>query len=120
MYLLSKRVGAIKTCTKIGVTHGGRFKLEDPNGEQVGGDLNMSDVAGDTLLVSEGGLEFLITDGGTNFAVADFITLVVTDLGAKWTPWVEDGEPLRMDFDTADDQLFLVSTEGIHLMEEVE
>jgi len=81
----------ILTCTKVGVTHGGRFKLEDPNGVQVGGDLNMSDVAGDTLLVSEGGLEFLITDGATNFDVADFFTLVVTDLENKWTPWVEDG-----------------------------
>ncbi len=80
----------VLTCTKVGVTHGGRFKLEDPNGEQVGGDLNMSNVASDTLLVSEGGLEFLITDGATNFAVDDFFTLVVTDLGAKWTPWVED------------------------------
>ena len=80
----------ILTCTKVGVTHGGRFKLEDPNGEQVGGDLNMSDVSGDTLLVSEGGLEFLITDGATNFAAADFFTLVVTDESAKWVPWVED------------------------------
>jgi len=81
----------ILTCTKVGVTHGGRFKLEDPNGVQVGGDFNMSDVASDTLLVSAGGLEFLITDGATNFDVADFFTLVVTDLENKWTPWVEDG-----------------------------
>lgn len=80
----------VLTCTKIGVTHGGTFKLEDPNGVQVGGDLVMSDVAGDTLLVSEGGLQFLITDGATNFAVNDFFTLVVNDLEGKWVPWVED------------------------------
>lgn len=77
-------------CTKVGVTHGGRFKLEDPNGVQVGGDFNMSDVAGDTLLVSAGGLEVLLTDGATNFAVGDKFTLVITDESGKWVPWVED------------------------------
>lgn len=77
-------------CIKAGVTHGGRFKLEDPNGERVGGDFNMPDVASDTLLVSAGGLEVLLTDGSTNFAVGDKFTLTITDLGDKWTPWVED------------------------------
>jgi hypothetical protein len=77
-------------CTQVGVTHGGRFKLEDPNGEQVGGDFNMSDVAGDTLLVSAGGIEVLLTDGATNFAVGDKFALTITDLEGKWVPWVED------------------------------
>ncbi len=77
-------------CILAGVTHGGRFKLEDPNGERVGGDLNMSDVAGDTLLVSEGGIEVLLTDGSTNFIAGDSFSLAITDLGGKWTPWVED------------------------------
>lgn len=77
-------------CILAGVTHGGRFKLEDPNGERVGGDFNMSNVAGDTLLVSAGGLEVLLTDGATNFAAGDKFTLAITDLGDKWTPWVED------------------------------
>lgn len=77
-------------CILAGVTHGGRFKLEDPNGVQFGGDFNMSDVAGDTLLVSAGGLEVLLTDGATNFAAGDKFTLAITDLGDKWTPWVED------------------------------
>jgi hypothetical protein len=78
-------------CILAGVTHGGRFKLEDPNGVRVGGDFNMPDTAGGTLLVSAGGLQVLLTDGGTNFAAGDKFTLAITDLGNKWTPWVEDG-----------------------------
>lgn len=64
-------------CTLAGVTHGGRFKLEDPDGLQVGGDFNMSDVAGDTLLISAGGIEFLITDGTTNFIAGDKAAIVI-------------------------------------------
>lgn len=77
-------------CILAGVTHGGRFKLEDPNGERVGGDFNMSDVAGDTLLVSAGGLEVLLTDGATNFVAGDKFALAITDLDGDWVPWVED------------------------------
>jgi len=77
-------------CILAGVTHGGRFKLEDPEGNQVGGDLNMSDVAGDTLLVSGGGIEVLLTDGATNFVAGDKFSLAVTDLEGKWVPWVKN------------------------------
>ena len=77
-------------CILAGVTHGGRFKLEDPNGVQVGGDFNMSDVAGDTLLVSAGGLKVLLTDAGTNFVAGDKFALAITDLDGDWVPWVED------------------------------
>ncbi len=77
-------------CIKVGVTHGGRFKLEDPNGDQVGGDFNMSDVAGDTLLVSAGGIQVLLTDAGANFIVGDKFALDITDLDGDWVPWVED------------------------------
>lgn len=77
-------------CILAGLTHGGRFKLEDPDGVQVGGDFNMSDVAGDTLLVSTGGLEVLLTDAGTNFVAGDKFALVITDLEGDWVPWTED------------------------------
>jgi len=77
-------------CILAGITHGGRFKLEDPNGERVGGDFNMSDVAGDTLLISAGGIEVLLTDGAPNFVAGDKFALAITDLGGDWVPWVED------------------------------
>lgn len=80
------KVGSyILTCTKVGVTHGGRFTLVDPDGISIATDLNMSDVASDTLTVVAGGLTFIITDGSTNFAADDFFTITVT-AGAGYLP----------------------------------
>ncbi|MCD6217645.1 hypothetical protein J7L05_07270 [bacterium] len=30
--------------------------------------------------------------------------------------WIDDGDPMRMDFDTADDYMVLISTTGVHIM----
>lgn len=77
-------------CT-FAVTNGGVFKLEDPNGEIVADNLTMRVGAGLLTSFSVAGLSFIVTDGATDFAAGDKFALAVTDLGDKWTPWVEDG-----------------------------
>lgn len=77
-------------CT-FAVTNGGVFKLEDPNGEIVADNLTLRVGAGLLTSFSVAGLSFIVTDGGTDFAAGDKFALAVTDLGDKWTPWVEDG-----------------------------
>lgn len=70
-------VGAyVLTCIEA-VTHGGVFKLVDPNGSQVDGALAMTAATGGTTVLEAGGITFTLTDGATDFAAADFFTLTV-------------------------------------------
>jgi hypothetical protein len=32
------------------------------------------------------------------------------------SPWIDAGEPMRMDFDVDDNQLYVLSTDGVHIM----
>jgi hypothetical protein len=78
------------------------------SGEFVGG-LDMS--------INSEGYIYTLEDIGGTYRFQKF------DSDLNWvyvSSWVGEGEPLRMDFDTADDQLYLVSTAGLHLMDEVE
>jgi len=66
----------VLTCIEA-VTNGGRFKLEDPNGNLVDGNLELVAGAGGSTSFTAGGLTFTITDGATDFAATDFFTLAV-------------------------------------------
>lgn len=42
------------------------------------------------------------------------------DINMNWiytSQWKDDGDPMRMDFDHADDNLYLISSTGVHIME---
>lgn len=70
-------VGAyVLTCTAA-VTHGGVFKLVDPNGAIVATDLTMTAGAGAATVFEVAGLQFTVTDAGTDFIVGDSFTLTV-------------------------------------------
>jgi hypothetical protein len=71
------------------VVNGGEFKLEDPNGNLVFQPLVMTVGAGAATVFTIGGLTFTITDGATDFIVGDKFALTVTDVGEKWTPYVD-------------------------------
>jgi hypothetical protein len=58
-------------------THGGTFRLEDPNGAIVSGNLVMTAGAGVASTFEAAGLRFIITDGSTDFAVGDTFTLPI-------------------------------------------
>lgn len=68
-------------CTEI-VTHGGIFRLEDPNGAIVAADLRMTAGAGVATVFEAAGLTFTLTDGSTDFAAGDTFTLPVVADGA--------------------------------------
>ena len=69
-------------------THTGTFKLEDPDGNLVAGDMTLLAGAGLSTTFVEGGFELTITDGSTDFVVGDIFTFEATALG-KWTPFDE-------------------------------
>jgi hypothetical protein len=70
-------VGAYVLTVVATETHGGTWKLVDPNGAQVATDLVMTAGAGAATIFEVGGLRFTITDGSTDFAAGDTATLTV-------------------------------------------
>lgn len=70
-------VGAYVLTVVTAVTHGGVFKLVDPNGVLVATDLTMTPGAGGATVIKAAGLQFTITDGSTDFIVGDSFTLTV-------------------------------------------
>lgn len=70
-------VGAYVLTVVTAVTHGGIWKLVDPNGALVTDGLVMTAGAGVATTFEAGGLRFIITDGSTDFAAADTATLTV-------------------------------------------
>ncbi|MCD6218637.1 hypothetical protein J7L05_12400 [bacterium] len=73
-----------------------------------------------------GGLDISINSKGDIFTLEDHggtYRFQKFDSDFIWiysSPWICDGEPLRMDWDTSTDKLYMVSTVGLYLMEEVE
>lgn len=59
------------------VTHGGIFKLVDPNGGIVDGYVPLTAATGGTTVIETGGLTFTVTDGATDFIVGDKFSLTV-------------------------------------------
>lgn len=74
------------TCVAT-ATHGGTWKLVDPNGAQVATDLVMTAGAGAATVFEVGGLRFTITDGSTDFAAGDTATLTVATAASKLVPF---------------------------------
>jgi hypothetical protein len=58
-------------------THGGKFKLADPNGVVIKDDILLPGTTGGTIAVDSGGITFTLTDGATDFATDDFFTLAI-------------------------------------------
>lgn len=89
----------VLTCIEA-ITNGGVFKLEDPNGMMVAGNLLLTAGAGGASVFEVGGLTFTINDGSTDFAVGDTFTLPVVadgDLVAFATDGVGGAqEPLKI------------------------
>lgn len=76
------------------------------DGEFMGG-LDMS--------INSQGEIFTLEDHGETFRFQKF------DSAMNWlwtSPWVGDGDPIRMDWDTATDKLYVVTTAGIVMMQE--
>lgn len=72
------------------ILNGGVFKLEDPNGAQVAGNLTLTVGAGAATVFEAAGLQFTVTDGSTDFAAGDGYTLTVAADG-KMVPFATDG-----------------------------
>lgn len=91
-------VGAyVLTCVTV-VTHGGIFKLVDPNGAIVGSDIKMTAGSGVATIVEIAGLRFTITDGSTDFIAGDFFTLTTAADGTlvPYNPAGAAGEQLPL------------------------
>ena len=83
-------VGAYNLECIEAVADGGVFKLEDPSGAIVAGNLAMTPGAGGTSLFNAAGMTFTITDGAANFIVGDKFSLTVAANG-KMIPYATDG-----------------------------
>jgi hypothetical protein len=70
-------VGSYVLACVTAVTHGGVFKLTDPNGKIVGTGLAMTAGAGVATIIEVAGLIFTLTDGSTDFIAGDSFTLPV-------------------------------------------
>lgn len=66
------------TCAIAGLTHGGTFKVTNPNGVLLGF-FTMPDGAGGTFDFKSDEINFTLTDGSTNFIIGDYITVAVTE-----------------------------------------
>jgi len=66
------------TCTVLPVTHGGTFKVTNPNGILLG-EFTMPDTAGGTFAFASEETSFTLTDGGTNFDLTSIFTITVTE-----------------------------------------
>lgn len=84
-------VGVYTLTVVTAVTHGGVWRLNDPNGAIVEAGLTMTAGAGAATVFEVGGLLFTITDGSTDFVAGDTATLTVASL-AKWVPFEIAGE----------------------------
>jgi len=72
-------VGAYNLECTVAIADGGSFKLVDPNGIQVAGNLTLTVGAGAATVFEVAGLTFTITDGATNFVVGDKFAVTVAE-----------------------------------------
>lgn len=73
-----------------GITNGGIFKLENPNGALVASNLILAVGAGATTTLKVGGLQCIVTDGDADFIVGDKFSLAVVANG-KLVPYAING-----------------------------
>ena len=78
-------IGAYNLECIAAVANGGTFKLVDPYGNLIAGNLVMTAGAGAATIFEAGGLKFTVTDGATDFIVGDKFAITVTSV-AKYVP----------------------------------
>jgi len=83
-------VGAYNLECVTAVTHGGVFKLVDPNGAIVANSLAMTASTGAATVLTAAGMTVTLTDGSTDFAVGDKFSLTVAADG-KMVPFAVAG-----------------------------
>lgn len=66
------------TCIVLPATHGGTFKVVNPDGKVLG-TFTMPDTAGGTFAFSSDEISFTLTDGSTNFDLTSIFTVTVTE-----------------------------------------
>lgn len=81
----SLKIGTYTIECVSAVTHGGIFKITDPDSLIVANNLAMIAGAGVATAFSVAGLVFTLTDGSTDFIVGDKFTIAVTSV-AKFYP----------------------------------
>jgi len=84
-------VGAYNLECVTAVTHGGVFKLVDPNGAIVANSLAMTASTGAATVLTAAGMTVTLTDGSTDFAVGDEFSLTVASGSGKSVPFEKDG-----------------------------
>lgn len=82
------KIGVYNLEVTEAVTNGGVFKLEDPDGNKVAGNLIMT-VSGSKVFTAAG-MTFTIADGSTDFAAGDKFTLTVA-IDGKTVPFAIAG-----------------------------
>jgi len=65
-------------CVVLPVTHGGTFRVTNPNGVELGF-FTMPDGAGGTYVFKSDEINFTLTDGSTNFDLTSIFTVAVTE-----------------------------------------
>lgn len=66
------------TCVVLPVTHGGTFRVTNPNGKEIGF-FTMPDTASGTYAFVSDEICFTLTDGSTNFDLTSVFTIAVTE-----------------------------------------
>ena len=66
------------TCVVLPVTHGGTFRVTNPDGQDIGF-FTMPDTAGGTYAFKSDEINFTLTDGATNFDLTSIFTVAVTE-----------------------------------------
>jgi hypothetical protein len=65
-------------CVVVPVTHGGTFRVTNPDGQDIGF-FTMPDTAGGTYAFKSDEINFTLTDGATNFDLTSVFTIAVTE-----------------------------------------
>ncbi len=68
----------------------------------------------DVAMDSAGHVVTLEDHGSGMYRFQKFDTYAASFVHIYTSDWIDDGDPLRIDFDTADDELYVVTSTGIH------
>lgn len=72
------KLGAYIVICTAAVTHGGVFKVTDPDGNDIQTDITIPPGAGNSIAFENEEMVGTITDGSTDFIVGDYFTVTVT------------------------------------------
>jgi hypothetical protein len=74
----TKQGAYLVTCVVVPVTHGGTFRVTNPDGQDIGY-FTMPNTAGATYVFKSPEINFTLTDGATNFDLTSIFTVTVTE-----------------------------------------